>query len=345
MMQIVLFHVLVLEQRSNPIREVSILRVKGGSRSVRGKNLHAQVTNNTVLNRIAVISLVALCVVSCTKIKIEESDAFDAKKTVTVDYFREKGIALEEVSFCSDETATLNAWYFTQDRARGTVIYFGGTGFLLAISGDIIMSIFEQGMNVFAFDYRGYGESTGKPSVQGLKRDVKAAYDYLSNRQEVNPDKLILHGHSMGTIFAVWLANNNDAAGVVLESPITDAKDLTQGFVPNLLRPFISFDIDEALLELSNLREIGRLQKPVLIITGSDDKITPMAMAEKLYKKAKISEKKLYIIDGGGHNDLPLRKEYKKELFAFFQKTLGENQTLERLGLKSTPVPCRAEKD
>lgn len=263
---------------------------------------------------------------SCTTIKIQEKDAFDAKKTVSAVDFKQKGIDIEELYISSDDTTKIRAWYLKQENSKGTVLYFGGNGFLLAIAGDIIGCIFEQGMDVFAFDYRGYGKSSGNPTIQGLKLDAQAVYDYLVKKRNVNPEQLIVHGHSMGTFFSLFTVNNNESKGLVLESPITDAEDLTNRLVPSLVKPFVLFEIDDALRQESNLKQIEKLQIPVLIITGANDNITPKEMAEVLFEKAETQDKKLYIIEKGGHNDLPLKIEYKKELARFYSKILKDDR-------------------
>lgn len=277
--------------------------------------------------KLLMVLLMLFSLNSCKTINIKEQDAFDAKKTVTADLLKSTGIAVDEITFQPDDTTLIHAWYLTREDARGTVLYLGGNGFLLAIAGDILGSIYEQGMNVFAFDYRGYGQSSGRPSVDGLKHDAQAAYQYITTQKQIHPDQLIIHGHSMGSMLALWLANQNPAAGVVLESPVTDVKDLTDRLVPFFLKPFISFKLDEELLQVSNREEIKKLEKPVLIITGEDDQVTPKEMAEDLYKKAVVSRKNLYIIEDGGHNDLPLKNVYKEQLAIFYNGLLEPGLT------------------
>ena len=261
-----------------------------------------------------------LTLFSCTTIKIHEKDAFDSKRTITASDFAQEGIQIEEVYFLSDDTTKIRAWHLQHEEPKGTVLYLGGNGFLLAISRDILTSIYNQDMNVFAFDYRGYGQSAGRPSISGLKRDSQSAYDYLKNKVSVQQQNLIIHGHSMGSFFALWLANNNPAAAVVLESPITNVEDLTDHWVPWMVKPFISFEIDPQLANENNLTEIKKLQKPVLIISGEKDNITPKGMAETLYEESTSSVKELVLIVDGGHNDLPLNMDYQSELKTFYQR-------------------------
>lgn len=273
-----------------------------------------------IKHRLLIIFLMGVVSLSCTTIKIQERDAFDAKKTVTANDFAREGIKIDELYFNSDDTTRIRAWHLQHEKPKGTVLYLGGNGFLLAISRDILTSIYNQKVNVFAFDYRGYGQSAGKPSVKGIKRDAQSAYNYIIEKVRVQQQNLIIHGHSMGSFFALWLANNNPAAAVVLESPITNVEDLTDRLVPWMVKPFISFEIDPQLANENNLTEIIKLQKPVLIISGENDNITPKGMAETLYEEAKVFEKELVIIEDGGHNNLPLNMDYQSELKIFYQQ-------------------------
>lgn len=260
---------------------------------------------------------------SCTTIRIEERDAFDAKQTITIDVLRENNIRVQEVTFNSDDQSTLQGWFLQHPEARGTVLYFGGNGYLLAIAYDILMANYHQKLNVFSFDYRGYGQSSGEPSIAGLKRDALAAYEVVTEQLGISYDQLILHGHSLGSFFALYISTQKEVKAVVLESPVSDVEDWTDQLVPFLLKPFVRFEIDEALKNESNLEQAKRLKKPVLIITGKDDKITPLEMSESLLQAAVSKHKRLVIVENGGHNDLPKKPEYLDALADFYSSTLN----------------------
>ncbi len=269
------------------------------------------------------IILLTVFILSCTTISINERDAFDAKRTVTIDDFRRNGIAIELITFKSGDTLPLKGWYLSHPQPRGTVLYLGGNGFLLAISQDILTAIYKQKMNVFAFDYRGYGQSSGEPSIAGLKDDAWSAYNYLIETKNTEPERLIIQGHSLGTFLALWLANRMPAAGLILESPLTDAEDMTDRLIPWFLDPFISFEIDPVLRRESNTSAIKNLKNPLLIVSGINDKITPVGMAEKLYETAQVNNKKLVLIENGEHNNLPLTPKYRNAINDFYDEFIG----------------------
>ncbi|MBM3240844.1 alpha/beta hydrolase [Candidatus Poribacteria bacterium] len=264
--------------------------------------------------------ILTLFIMSCSTIKITEKDAFDVKRTISPEYFKDGPTALTEVRFVTPDNIALNGWFIQNEAANGTILYFGGNGFVRVTSYHLIKAIIDQKVNLFVFDYRGYGANPGTPSVAGLKADGLAAYDFLIQGKKVRPEELILHGHSLGTFIATFVAAQKEAAGIVLECPITDAKDWTGRLVPWFLKPFVKFQIDAALLENSNLERISQVSQPLLILAGGKDQITPPVMAEKLFEKAKSQNKALKIIATGGHNDLPQIKEYRQVLQAFYQK-------------------------
>jgi len=271
-----------------------------------------------------VLYLIAACglFVGCTKIKLTEKDAFDVKRTINAEWFHDRAYGFDTVTFKSGDSLALNGWFIQHPQARGTVLYCGGNGFVMVTSYHIIRSIIEQRVNLLVFDYRGYGENPGKPSVTGLQLDAIGAYEFLTEERNISPDSLVIHGHSLGSYTAAYLAENKPAKGLVLECPVTDAKDWTGRLVPWFLKPFVKFDIDSVLLENSNTKRLADMQLPLLIIAGENDQVTPASMAESLYDISGSDQKKLVIIENGGHNDLPSKQKYSRALNQFYSTVL-----------------------
>ncbi len=274
-------------------------------------------------NLFAVV-LLTLFLSSCTTIKLTEKDAFDVKRTISADHFKETIFKLEEVQIPTADSLKLSGWFIKNPTATATVLYFGGNGFLMVTSFYIIKAIIDQNVNMLVFDYRGYGQNDGVPSVAGLKSDGLAAYDFLIHEKQVIPQKLIIHGHSLGSFIASFVASERSAAGLVLECPVTDAKDWTGRLVPWFLKPLVRFEIEPPLLENSNVKRLSAIETPLLILAGGNDQITPPGMAEKLFNVAKSSDKQLKIIPEGGHNDLPQREEYGAALSGFYERILED---------------------
>lgn len=249
--------------------------------------------------------VIVVLVAGCNTIPITEDDVFMPKPSVTPASFDVDGVQLEELYFAVDDSVRLNAWHLTRPDARATVLFFGGNGFYLVQSLGYIRALTQHPVNVFMFDYRGYGRSEGTPSVPAFKRDALAAYQQVRDRLGVPADRIVVHGHSLGTFLATYVGTERPVGGIVLENPATDVNDWVNGLAPWYVRLFVSFEVDEDLQDESN---VGRLQRmpsvPLFIVAGGQDNITAPEMARTLYAEAATTQKQLVVIPDGGHNQL-----------------------------------------
>lgn len=268
----------------------------------------------------ASLYLMALFLFSaCTTIEISEGDAFDAHRTITPATFNISPFTLNEIELETEDGETLNGWYLTREDAKATVVYYGGNGFLMVKSRPLIQAYSGLNVNLLLFDYRGYGLSSGEPTVEGVKSDARSAYEYTAGLGNSSDDPIIVHGHSMGAFLSSYIAGEYSVDGYIMESPISEVKQWTKKLVPWILRPFIRFDVAEQLAEQSNLENVSGLETPLLIIGGTSDDVTPYFMAEDVYEAASSTSKKLVEIEGGTHNNLPTFQKYRDELKNFVE--------------------------
>ena len=159
---------------------------------------------------------------------------------------------------------------------------------------DHLKQLWSLGYNVMAFDYRGFGNSPGVPSEEGLYADASAAYAHLVREQGVPPSRIILAGRSLGAAVAVDLATRVDAAGLLLFAPIDsvpDAAARVYPFAPVRLLARHRFD---------TAAKAGTIAEPVVTFFGRRDQYMPLADARALF--AKFRGRKLMIETGGGHH-------------------------------------------
>lgn len=149
----------------------------------------------------------------------------------------------------------------------------------------------QMGITVMMGEYRGYGRSQGTPTQEHITSDHITLYDILSARPEVDPDRIIFHGRSLGGGVLCALAGHRKAAAIILESTFTSIKDMALG-APDFLLPD-KFD---------NIFELSLYNGPVLIIHGIKDDVVPVSHAVKLHQHAKNSKLILY---DSGHSDGP----------------------------------------
>jgi fermentation-respiration switch protein FrsA (DUF1100 family) len=149
----------------------------------------------------------------------------------------------------------------------------------------------RAGLNVFAYDYQGYGTSQGKPTEKTTYEDENAAYDYLTLTLKTPPDRIIIFGRSLGSGPAVHLTARRSAAALVLQSSFLSAFRIVTRL------PILPFD------KFPNYKEIGRVRCPVLIIHGTQDGLINISHGEELFALAH-EPKQFFAVEGAGHNDL-----------------------------------------
>ena len=182
------------------------------------------------------------------------------------------------------------ALYLPNPAATYTMLFSHGNAEDLGAVRPLLPALGDLGFSVFAYDYRGYGLSEGRPSEPNVYADIDAAYEYLTRELRVPPARIILYGRSLGAGAAVDLAARKVVGGLVLESPfLTAFRVMTR--VP--LFPFDKF---------RNVDKIGRVRCPVLIMHGEADEIVPLWHGRQLFEGAP-GPKTFVAIPGAHHND------------------------------------------
>lgn len=262
---------------------------------------------------------ILLSVISCTTIEITESDAFDAHRTITPATFDVNAFNFQQHTIETEDGESLDAWFLQRDDAVATVLYLGGNGFLMVKSRPLIQAYATLPVNLLLIDYRGYGLSSGDPTVKGVQEDARSAYRFITSDAVPQTDKIFVHGHSIGSFLSALITEENSVDGYILESPVTDVNQWTKRLVPWIMRPFIRFQIDEDVKAQSNSEKVASITTPLLIMSGTADDVTPIRMAEELYEKSFSTQKKIVKISGGGHNNLPNTTIYRQSLREFIR--------------------------
>jgi abhydrolase domain-containing protein 17 len=146
---------------------------------------------------------------------------------------------------------------------------------------------------VLAYDYPGYGASTGAPSEAGAYAAADAAYDYATRTLGIPPERIIIHGRSLGGGVAVDLASRRPSAGLVLESTFLSASRVGFGF-----RPFV-FE------RFNSVAKVSRIRCPTLVIHGQADPVIAFAHGRALFAALRVPKDSLWV-PRAGHNDLAL---------------------------------------
>lgn len=243
-----------------------------------------------------VIVVLAGLVVLARVIRLEDAFIyFPDHQTYTTP--AEFGLAYEEVRF--GEEGRLHGWY-VPGRTDVIILWFHGNASNLSHPGrvEFIKLLHDRlGVGFFIFDYRGYGQSSGKPSEEGLYQDARDALAYLHSRDDVNPDRIVYYGRSLGGAVASHLATEEAPYRLILESSFTSTPDMARVQFPLLpLGPLL-------YTRYSSREHLASVHAPVLIIHGDRDRTVPPQHADKLHTIAN-EPKQLYIVRGADHNDV-----------------------------------------
>jgi abhydrolase domain-containing protein 17 len=190
--------------------------------------------------------------------------------------------------------ASIATLYLPNPRASLTLLYSHGNAEDLGQLAPWLEEYRRAGFAVLAFDYRGYGASTGgPPSADGATRDMEAVHRHAVRTLGIPPSRIVLYGRSVGSGPATELAARLPVGGLVIESGFVSAfRVLTRV----TLLPFDRFH---------NLRHIREVRSPVLVIHGQEDEVIPFSHGQRLFDAA--NEPKLALwIEGAHHNDVPL---------------------------------------
>ncbi len=211
----------------------------------------------------------------------------------------------EDVTFETADGLRLAGWFVPAPpgdragrvgRARPAVLVCNGNGGDRSMRAPLAAALSRMGLAVLLFDYRGYGGNPGHPTEEGLAADARAALGYLAGRPEVDPERVIYFGESLGAAVALRLATERPPAALVLRSPFASLAEVGRRHYPVLPVSLLLRDrYDSAALA-------GRLDAPLLVVAGGRDQIVPAGHSRRLFDAAP-QPKRLVVLDGAGHND------------------------------------------
>jgi fermentation-respiration switch protein FrsA (DUF1100 family) len=209
---------------------------------------------------------------------------------------------VETVEIPTDDGLKLAGWFVPARRSGPgpAVIVFNGNAGDRSHRLPLARALAERGYSVLLFDYRGYAGNSGTPSEDGLRSDARAAADLLASRPEVDPERIVYFGESLGAAVAGALATERPPAALILRSPPSSLTDVGRHHYPVL--PIV----DPLLLDRYPLAEqIRDVHAPVLVLVTELDEVVPVALSRKVYDAA--AEPKRYVaLDASGHNDSAL---------------------------------------
>ncbi len=204
------------------------------------------------------------------------------------------GLRAEELRLTASDGVRLHGWWIRGKGERVVLLFHGNGGNVSHRLDRAKLFIEALGVDLFLVDYRGYGLSQGTPAEAGLYRDGLAIYDAARERG-FPPERIVLHGESLGCAVAVEVALARPSFGVVLETPFLSVPALARKHYPFVPALLIRSRFDAA-------SKIDRVTSPKLFLVAERDEIAPAEQGRALFELAR-PPKELFVIPGAGHND------------------------------------------
>jgi hypothetical protein len=230
----------------------------------------------------------------------------------------EIGLSYEAVYFAAADGVKLSGWFVPAERSRAVILFCHGNAGNISHRLESIQVFHRLGLSTFIFDYRGYGQSEGKPTEQGTYLDAEAAWSYLIQRKQVDPTRIIIFGRSLGGVIAAWLAHVHTPKVLIIESTFTSIRDIAADLYPYLpVRLLSRFDYSA----MDYLRQVNC---PVLIVHSRNDEIISFSHGRRLFEAA--HEPKEFLEITGTHNEgfMTSARHYEGGLDFFISKHVGK---------------------
>ena len=213
------------------------------------------------------------------------------------DWARLSGLPLEDVWFQAQDGTRLFGWYVPATGSPAVLLWCHGNAGNIIHRLENLAALYQIGLSVFLFDYRGYGRSQGSPSEPGLYQDAVGAHECLVRTKRVPPERIVIFGRSLGGAVAGTLASQRPPAGLILESTFPSVDALARFH-------YWGLPADWFVNAQFNLADrLGEVHRPVLVIHGDRDRTVPLQMGQQVFDAAH-PPKDLYIVHGADHNDL-----------------------------------------
>lgn len=225
--------------------------------------------------------------------------------------FAYDNLKAEEKTVEPEPGAKINYLHFQVDEPKGVVIYLKGNTKSIKGWGKFAIDFTRLGYEVIMMDYRGFGKSTGKRTVEAMKRDSQFIYDIVKN--EFSEEKIVVYGRSLGGGFAARLASKNNPRLLILTSPLYSLLRTVHRYLPFMpAKPFLRYNIP-------TFQYLKNVHCPIKIIHGSDDRLVPISTAVDL-SEINPALTRLYVILGAGHINIHQFEEYHRVMEEIFEE-------------------------
>lgn len=233
------------------------------------------------------------------------------------------GFKFENVGFPSGDGTPLHGWFIPSRavRAKGTVVFSHGNAGSLGHHLGFVLWFAEAGFNVMMYDYRGFGKSGGSVGRRGMIDDVKAAFTYVSKRADLDENRLVSYGHSLGGAQSVTAIGESPVKGlraVIIDGAFASYRTMARVIGGRLSESLVTDD----LAPKDFVSKISPV--PLLVVHGSNDIVVPVSQGRQLFRNA-TEPKTMFEVKDGSHGDSLARDQgaFRKRVITWLETSLG----------------------
>jgi fermentation-respiration switch protein FrsA (DUF1100 family) len=217
----------------------------------------------------------------------------------------------EDVYFTAEDGTTLHGWYVPHPHPKAVMLFAHGNGENVAGLAPLLRLLHDRAeVSVFAWDYRSYGRSGGKPHETNVLSDARRAQLWLTQRAGVRPEDIVVYGRSLGGAVAVGLAAEHPVRGMVLERTFSELVETAAYHFRWLPVRWMMKN------RYPSIERIAAYRGPLFQSHCTNDEVVPFEMGKKLFDAATTENKKFFVVEGGSHN-CPQPDEYYDALGEF----------------------------
>ena len=228
------------------------------------------------------------------------------------------GLEYEDVWFVAEDAVRLHGWWIPAEDAVGTIVYCHGNAGNIGDRVEIAADLRKLGVNVFLFDYRGYGQSKGIATEQGTYRDARAAFEVARYRHgDADNPPILVYGSSLGGAIAVQLALDKPARGLVLEGTFTSATEMGERMFPGLPIRWIN------RYRYNSLSKIASVTCPLVLAHSRKDQLIPYEMGQRLFRAATAPKRMVTLECDHGESGWSYTPRFWTDLQELVARTLG----------------------
>jgi len=232
------------------------------------------------------------------------------------------GFKFENIDFKSADGTRLHGWLIPKrgKTAKGTVVFSHGNAGSVGHHLGFVIWLAEAGYNVLMYDYRGFGKSEGSVDRRGMVDDVKAAFAYATQRKDLDANRLVSYGHSLGGAKSVTALGETPVKGlraVVIDGAFASYQAMVLSIGGRLAKSLVTD-------ELAPKNFVEKLSPvPLLVVHGVRDEIVPISQGRQLFESAR-QPKTLFEVEAGRHGDSLSRDEgaFRKRMLAWLENAM-----------------------